>query len=289
MFECRKCGRRNEAHYRFCLGCGASLAEQKELEVTRASNPIVRPADLRRCLHCKTIAGPDDVYCGGCGKPLDQTTDKEVKGPFLVAIAPDGSEGERHPIGTGNNQFGRADPPFQGDPYVSPDHLTLYWDGKVLELVDTRGANGVFVRIRKRTQLWHGARIRVGLELLVYEDLTKVEPVVSPEDGTTVLGASVGSCWGRLGRIAAPEMASHVWMLSADRVTIGREQGDITFMGDGFVSGQHAQVLREGEDVFLEDVGSSNGTFIEVEAPRGLMDGDLLLVGQQMVKISLTE
>ena len=287
MFECRKCGRRNEEHYRFCLGCGGSLADQKDLEVTRASNPIVRTSDLRQCNHCNVEVAPSDVFCGACGKSLEQSPDTVPEGPFLVAIEPDGSEGYRHPIVRGENELGRTVAPFTDDPFVSPRHVTFRWDGSTLEVVDARGPNGVFVRIHQPAGLRHGARIRVGLELLEFEDLGHAEQMIFTTDDTAVHGSPDANSWGRLKRIAAPDVASHVWMLSGDEVSIGREQGDITFMGDGFVSGDHARIFRDGQSACIEDVGSSNGTFVEVEPPRALVDGDLLLIGQQLVKVAL--
>ena len=44
--------------------------------------------------------------------------------------------------------------------------------------------------------------------------------------------------------------------------TIGRENCDLNFGSDWRVSRRHAQIIRTDNDFFLEDLGSSNGTFI---------------------------
>lgn len=51
---------------------------------------------------------------------------------------------------------------------------------------------------------------------------------------------------------------------SKDTVTIGRDAGqDVALAHDHVVSRQHARVVREGEQTFLEDAGSSHGTYLD--------------------------
>jgi pSer/pThr/pTyr-binding forkhead associated (FHA) protein len=69
-------------------------------------------------------------------------------------------------------------------------------------------------------------------------------------------------------------------------VGLGRERGDIMFPEDGYVSGQHAQLaLRDGQ-VYLSDLGSSNGTFFRIRETRALPAGGLILMGQQLFRAS---
>ncbi|HEY2239926.1 MAG TPA: FHA domain-containing protein [Streptosporangiaceae bacterium] len=67
--------------------------------------------------------------------------------------------------------------------------------------------------------------------------------------------------------------------LTGGRLIVGREQGcDVRFQDPG-VSRTHAAVQRHGEAVFVEDLGSSGGTFVNgalTTALRELRSGDLL-------------
>jgi FHA domain len=63
--------------------------------------------------------------------------------------------------------------------------------------------------------------------------------------------------------------------------TIGREGCDIT-IGDPDVSRRHAAVRVEGDTATIEDLGSTNGTYVNgerIDAPRSLRDGDEVQIG----------
>lgn len=66
-------------------------------------------------------------------------------------------------------------------------------------------------------------------------------------------------------------------------VTIGRLGGNDLVLSDPAVSGRHARVIHEGGDVFIEDLGSRNGTFIngrDAPVDRALLrPSDVILLG----------
>ena len=71
-----------------------------------------------------------------------------------------------------------------------------------------------------------------------------------------------------------------------ESIVLGRERGDILFPEDGYVSGTHAQIsLRDGQ-VFLSDLGSSNGTFFRLRGSRQVQAASLVLMGQQLFRVS---
>jgi hypothetical protein len=63
---------------------------------------------------------------------------------------------------------------------------------------------------------------------------------------------------------------------------LGRgEQANIR-LDDGFASSAHARLVRQGEAIVLEDLGSTNGTFLNGEpmtGPQPLHDGDRVRIG----------
>lgn len=66
--------------------------------------------------------------------------------------------------------------------------------------------------------------------------------------------------------------------------TIGREDGDLRFPDDVFMSPLHSKLAWENNQLIVRDLGSRNGTWVFLEEPRKLADGDVLLVGSQLIR-----
>jgi len=67
-----------------------------------------------------------------------------------------------------------------------------------------------------------------------------------------------------------------------DQVVIGRAEGTLRFPEDRRMSRAHAVVRREAKGALLEDLGSTNGTFIRVVDEVELRPGDVILLGDQL-------
>jgi pSer/pThr/pTyr-binding forkhead associated (FHA) protein len=61
-------------------------------------------------------------------------------------------------------------------------------------------------------------------------------------------------------------------------------EADITFPDDPFVSPIHAQFSVRAGEVYVRDLGSRNGTWYFIDGPYLIQDGDLLLVGSQVIR-----
>lgn len=74
--------------------------------------------------------------------------------------------------------------------------------------------------------------------------------------------------------------------LSKDRTTIGRRRVNDVVIDDRGVSGEHAVVRRRAEDFYLDDLDSTNGTFVNGEAIRShpLQFGDRIEIGEYRLK-----
>jgi serine phosphatase RsbU (regulator of sigma subunit) len=73
----------------------------------------------------------------------------------------------------------------------------------------------------------------------------------------------------------------------ATPLTIGRDARQALVLADSEVSRAHARVSRIGRDVVVEDLGSTNGTFVDADrlaSPRTLKEGEVVRVGQQLLK-----
>jgi hypothetical protein len=70
--------------------------------------------------------------------------------------------------------------------------------------------------------------------------------------------------------------------LDHDRMTIGRRPDSDVFLDDVTVSRDHALIVRRGEELHLDDLGSLNGTYVNrrrIESHH-LADGDELQIGK---------
>jgi len=71
-------------------------------------------------------------------------------------------------------------------------------------------------------------------------------------------------------------------------VTVGRSsENTITLDGDEFASGNHARIESQRDGVWILDLGSTNGTFVNgerVDGRRQLHRGDLLQIGDTEIR-----
>ena len=66
---------------------------------------------------------------------------------------------------------------------------------------------------------------------------------------------------------------------------VGRLSGEVTFPQDGYVSSRHATITVHGGEISVKDLGSANGTFARIGGSAPLVNGDLLLVGEQILRV----
>ncbi len=79
-----------------------------------------------------------------------------------------------------------------------------------------------------------------------------------------------------------------VFELDRDSYTIGREAGNDLILEDPQVSRRHAQLTQQGTSYLIEDMGSTNGTYVNgkrVTAPVLLANGDLVGLADTIVLV----
>lgn len=80
--------------------------------------------------------------------------------------------------------------------------------------------------------------------------------------------------------------------VESGEVTIGRESTDVLIEDDSEVSRNHAVVRASDNGVEVEDLGSTNGTFVNerrISEPTRLATGDILRVGQTRLDLEIEE
>jgi hypothetical protein len=127
----------------------------------------------------------------------------------------------------------------------------------------------------------------------VYQELSPVRPAAASRNGSRI---GRGAAGGRRAALTArpyklkmiDPATSQIFPLS-EEVTIGRAPGcSVPLADDTYVSQLHARVfLRDGKP-FVEDLGSTNGTFLNrdrLSKTMPLRRGDKLQIGQTVLEI----
>ena len=87
----------------------------------------------------------------------------------------------------------------------------------------------------------------------------------------------------------AEEYQTHSFMI--EEIIIGREPTCDLQISDDTVSSKHARVFFENNQWWVEDLGSSNGSYLNemlVSTPTVLTIGDLLRFGKIKIEINIT-
>ena len=103
--------------------------------------------------------------------------------------------------------------------------------------------------------------------------------------GGPARGASTG---GHL-RVVEPTETRGTTYDLGDELTLGRASGCQITLDDNYVSQLHARVFRRDGQVYVEDLGSTNGTYLnrkKVVSPVALRRGDRLQVGKTVLELT---
>ncbi|MFR5264862.1 FHA domain-containing protein [Clostridium sp.] len=71
-------------------------------------------------------------------------------------------------------------------------------------------------------------------------------------------------------------------------ITLGRKSDNLIILNDQFVSSHHAKIFINNDECFIEDLNSTNGTFVNEErvlGTRKLMMNDSIRLGSTVFKV----
>ena len=298
--HCPQCGSEVTPRSHFCLQCGFMLASQasapSEPEVSPplaaveppAVSPVQPSAEVKPVIEtpqpvpvAQPAQAPAPVQHTPRAPQHEQLLDLVlIRSPELKEIRFKVSD---------QAQIGRlyGNLIFREDPYISPLHATLFYRGETLYIRDEGSFNGVFKRIKDPVRLSLGEVFIAGEQSYMIEEygaggsfLEQSEDGVrffanpkpkSPSVRLTQLldGGGRGLCAG----------------FTEGSINIGRQGCDLNFPLDRFMSSRHCHVSVTGEDVMLTDMGSRNGTFVQVKGETPLHVGDFLLIGKQLLQV----
>ncbi|HWN67030.1 MAG TPA: FHA domain-containing protein, partial [Haliangium sp.] len=95
--------------------------------------------------------------------------------------------------------------------------------------------------------------------------------------------------WGTLVAVKPDGSDGARFPLSGNWIDVGRSQADICFVEDRFLAPRHMRLVRAGDAVRALPLDTFNGVFRRVRGPVELDDGDVLLMGQELLRFDLVE
>ena len=288
------------------MGTTAMSAQEATAPKPSAATPATAPAAGAGgtppviCPQCEHPNPPNNKFCASCGFKLGRppapapeaaapaaAASAQPSGVVLTALRADGTEAGTYALPAGNITVGRdLGAIFAGDSYLSPRHATFSPRAGKLFIRDEGSLNGVYKKLRRDEPvvLRPGDIFRIGQEIIRFELLTPSPPTA---DGVERLGSPAKGFIGRLALIIGRDVVGNAFPVPETGIHIGRERGDVLFPEDGYVSGLHCRIAPQGGQVLLTDLGSSNGSFVRLQAETEVINGDVLLMGQQLFRIGM--
>jgi pSer/pThr/pTyr-binding forkhead associated (FHA) protein len=123
------------------------------------------------------------------------------------------------------------------------------------------------------------ASLRISAD--AWQETAELDPVSLPPQPTTLSSAFV---------ICNGEMAGKNFLLDRPLLTIGRGFESDVIINDTSISRRHAQIVRQVNGDYVQDLASRNGTKVNdelLEAPRLLQQGDIVCLGNIRLEYTL--
>jgi len=175
---------------------------------------------------------------------------------------------------------------FPGDPKLAPLHARFNLSGGQLMIEDLAG-RGVFVRLIGTFTLVDGEEIMMGDQVLRFHEKPQAMAAAAAT-GTNILDMAsiLQEPVAELVRVGSVAGQSERFPLMEETITWGRSKATYTFPEDRFMSRTHCRIYQRGENFFLEDMGSRNGTFVKVRGTVPVPIGASVRVGGQILRVA---
>src|SRR3954467_9020548 len=188
----------------------------------------------------------------------------------LLRVLKDGTVGDQYKLKNDQLEVGRlrGDVQFPEDDKMAPLHARFSVEKDQLFIEDISGVSSVFIGLIATYTMRDGDIVRMGEQMFRFRE--KVEAVSS--------GAARGAPILEMSTTLDEPVAQLIFVgpdfldtpaslpLNEEEVSFGRSRGTYIFPEDAFMSRAHCKIYHRGEDFYLEDVGSRNGTFVKVRS-----------------------
>jgi len=253
------------------------------------------------CKQCSTAVPSGHKFCGACGAnvpPEIQHLQTDYFGAMqapgkarLILIRGDqGVDGLSYLLQGTEHIAGRQDAQilFPEDAWLNDRHANFIYRGEKLVVRDEGSANGVYVRVREPVPIQPGDQLLCGEQIFRLEVTPKDTSGPEP-DQTYFYSSPKRPSPFRIVQVLVGGTDGMVFCARENQATVGREECDLNFPEDVFMSGSHAKVEMTGDGSFnLLDTDSKNGTYVRINGEHELGHGDYLFLGKQLLRVEMT-
>ncbi len=264
MINCAKCGKENQDHYKFCLGCGAELAKSA---APKPFNPDTPPH------------GNPAVRASGVPRPGSSM-------PAGSAAANPGTSGS---LGVAANTSAAAKAEVGG---LAAQPASMPTDAPGAPAPDIAGSGAAAAevdcpqcghrnKVGNRFCASCGFNIGSATSSAAAQAARVVSPSGSPGPAVSVSLTALRADGSEAGTFTLPPRSTTI---------LGRDTGSI-FAGDSYLSPRHALITISGTRVSVRDEGSLNGVYLKLrpQSPWLLAFGDMFRIGQEIIKLEALE
>ncbi len=261
----------------------------REVELAAPIEPVAEPARVAARVPVAEVAErPVEEGTSVLGiSPVAAVAERRLRFSLIV-IRPDGSPGQECELTHPTVFLGRTegDILLPDDPLVSRHHARFTVLGEQLYVEDLGSSNGTFVRLRKPHTLKHDDIILAGRQMFRFRECQSKEPGAENQPAAQPPSSARAEAPAELVRLLPGGVEENHYPLQAGENILGRTRGTLTFPEDAYLSSQHAKVKYEGGKFILEDLQATNGTFVRIRPCALLDDGDIILIGHQLLRVT---
>ncbi len=312
MITCPRCGTPTPVGFAYCQQCGLHMQAMQPTDPGHDPRPRAPSSPALPHLVQRPLAGVigggnlavdpqgatlateagGGIRAGSFSQPAGRPEPSTSPGwGTAVLVNRDGSDGQRFALAGEYTVVGRAgaDIAFEDDRFLARQHARFERTGDGVRVMSLDTLNGVFKKADLPIDLVEGMTVLVGREVLRYERVEPEEVKVHPlvRHGVALFGSPPREPWGRFVQIVPSGGYRDVRHLAGEEIVLGREEGDIVFRDDAFMSRRHAAVTWDGKRAQITDLGSSNGTFVRITGPTPIKHGDHVRMGDQLLRVEL--
>lgn len=258
MTVCNRCGKENQDHYKFCLGCGAELAAPKAAggDMGMMKTMMAEPGQAPNA-GAPVGRGPSASMPQG-GAPARPSA--------MPGMPPSG------PLGAG---AGGMAPPPMGPPPGVPSYAGFQPGGGAAAGMRRCPSCGSDVPPTFRFCGTCGFRM---------DEQSAAQPLPSPPQPMGAPQAARSRLSMTLIRPDGSEGGTHD--LRPGENKLGRSFGPV-FENDGYLSPVHAMLDIRGTQGVVRDLDSLNGVFVKMTQEEELQSGQIIRIGQELLRFEI--
>ena len=176
---------------------------------------------------------------------------------------------------------------FPNDLSMSSPHAHIYVKNGQPMVEDLGSQRGIFIRLKGVFTLEDHDILIIGGQLLRFESKPEIIAAAAAMAVTLpFVTRTLREDAARFVRLNSDGDEQQIYPLNKDEVRFGRTEGDYTFPGDRFMSCTHARIYVRGENYFVEDLSSLNGTSAKVRGKSPIPVGTSVRVGKEVFVVA---